>query len=94
MTHKETIITSLQEISIDLDNQLLKLSALNEILNFILEGMDKEGNAARRSAANAMQFAARFSGYIEMLCLASNGLMECETAIEALHKQLAQEAAV
>lgn len=80
----EMKISPLVKCHADMETQLLKLSALVQTTDFILEGMDLEGAKARKSQDHAVSFAKHYPAYSEMLYLIITGLQDCKGALEKL----------
>lgn len=79
-----TNIGQLSMCHLDMEKQVLKLSAWVQTIGFILEGLDTEGMKACKVEANAVSFANHYPAYSEMLFLALSGLMDCKDALEKL----------
>lgn len=80
----EIKISPLVKCHADMETQLLKLSALVQTTDFILEGMDLEGAKARKSQQHAVSFANHFQAYSEMLYLVITGFQDCKATLEKL----------
>ena len=81
---EEIRISPLFKCHVDMETQVLKLSAWVQTIGFILDGLDIEGMKARKGEANAISFANHYPAYSEMLFLALSGLMDCKDALEKL----------
>ena len=81
---EEIRISPLFKCHVDMETQVLKLSAWVQTIGFILDGLDTEGTKARNGEANAVSFANHYPAYSEMLFLALSGLMDCKDALEKL----------
>ena len=81
---EEIRISPLFKCHVDMETQVLKLSAWVQTIGFILDGLDTEGTKARKGEANAVSFANHYPAYSEMLFLALSGLMDCKDALEKL----------
>lgn len=81
---EEIRISPLFKCHVDMEAQVLKLSAWVQTIGFILDGLDTEGMKARKCEANAVSFANHYPAYSEMLFLALSGLMDCKDALEKL----------
>lgn len=77
-----TNISQLFMCHLEMEAQILKLSAWVQTLGFVLEGLDAEGSEIRKSDILAVRFANRYPAYSEMLFLALSGLQDCEGALE------------
>ena len=75
---EEIRISPLFKCHVDMETQVLKLSAWVQTIGFMLDGLDTEGEA------NAVSFANHYPAYSEMLFLALSGLMDCKDALEKL----------
>lgn len=71
----------------DIDDQMAKLSAWVQTLDFVLEGLEAEGAKAGKSEEQAVVFANRYTVYSEMLFLALSGLQDCKDALEKLSEK-------
>ena len=81
---EEIRISPLFKCHVDMETQILKLSAWVQTIGFILDGLDTEGMKARKGEATAVSFANHYPAYSEMLFLALSGLMDCKDALEKL----------
>lgn len=81
---EEIRISPLFKCHVDMETQVLKLSAWVQTIGFILDGLDTEGMKASKGEANAVSFANHYPAYSEMLFLALSGLMDCKDALEKL----------
>ncbi len=80
----EIKISPLFSCHVDMETQVLKLSAWVQTLGYVLEGLDEEGAKSGKSEAHAVSFANRYPVYSEMLFLALSGLQDCKDALEKL----------
>ena len=80
-------LNPLLKCHIDMENQIMKLSAWIQTLSFVLEGLDVDGTKASKSEASAISLANRYPMYSEMLFLALSGLQDCKDSLEQLHEK-------
>lgn len=72
-------VTNIDQLSmchLDMEKQVLKLSAWVQTIGFILEGLETDGVEGRKSEASAVRFANRYQVYSEMLFLTLSGLQD------------------
>ncbi len=91
MPRNEAITPKQWQIMDDLDNQIYKLTTWNDILVFLLEGLDGDARKAAEATTDSTALAALLPMYLKMLFMIFDGLRECDSAMDALLKQFRQE---